>query len=375
MRVVIAVLLLASSLSAQEPQRDYRWYFQQGEEAAKRKDPSAAIASFEKALELNTKPVNRPWYMYLLARQNALAGSRPEAVRWLARLWDDGVESLMVSYAEFDPAFDEVRKTPEYAALMKRVASMKVSMKALAGPLHLIEGAGCALVASIGPDGVLLVDSGYEKANRAISAVLGKSPRVIINTHAHEDHVAGNKVLGRNATILAHPNARAEMMKENPLIEGEVSIPAKGAEYLPNITAAAPVTLYFNGEEVRIVPLPSHTSGDLVVLFTRSQVLHMGDDFFPSASGYIFPGETMASFFTAFDPVVAELSDDAWVVVGHEPAVRGRDLKRSYAATKSMRDFVIAQKNEGRSLEAIQEAGAGKNYPAGWLKYFYGQSP
>jgi glyoxylase-like metal-dependent hydrolase (beta-lactamase superfamily II) len=134
-----------------------------------------------------------------------------------------------------------------------------------------------------------------------------------------------------------------------------------------------PLTIHFNGEDILVVPLPSHSSSDVVVFFESSQVLHMGDDYFPRASGFLFPGPSMNDYFAAFDPIVGRLSDDAWVVVGHEAPVRGRDLKASYAATKEMRDFVRQQISTQQDLAANQRNGSEKGYRAGWMKYFYEQ--
>jgi cyclase len=371
MRIWTFILLLVASVAGAQ-ERDYRYYFQQGEEAAKKKDYRAYVDNVAKALELNTARPNRPWYMYHLARGHAFLGDEKQAVVWLENLWNDGVESLMISYVDLDPVFAETRKTPEYAALMKRVSEMKVAITPIAGTVFHLDGAGCNLVASIGPDGVLLVDSGYEKAAPAIRRALESKPvRFIVNTHAHEDHVAGNAYLGEKATVLAHPNARAEMMKENPLIEGEVIVPPKSAKYLPNVLVDSPVTIHLNGEDVRIVPVPSHTNNDLVVWFPASKVLHMGDNYFPGVTKFLYPGENLKAYFAALDPLLASVPDDAYVVSGHQPTVRGKELKEMYAATVELRDFVAERKKKGSALEAVQAEGAGRLYSPGWVKYYY----
>ena len=86
----------------------------------------------------------------------------------------------------------------------------------LAGPLYLMTCDGRAgTVASIGEDGVLLVDTGFTRTAEdqlaAIRKLTDREIRYIINTHADGDHVGGNALLGQRAAILAHPRVRERM--------------------------------------------------------------------------------------------------------------------------------------------------------------------
>ena len=55
------------------------------------------------------------------------------------------------------------------------------------------------LTASIGSDGVLLVDSGFASMGNRISAKVkelgGSRVKVVINTHWHGDHTGGNETV------------------------------------------------------------------------------------------------------------------------------------------------------------------------------------
>ena len=75
----------------------------------------------------------------------------------------------------------------------------------------MLDGSGGNLVASIGDDGVLLIDADYAPWVEAHAAAIAgidpdaASPRFLLNTHWHGDHVGGNDHWGTQGTvIMAH---------------------------------------------------------------------------------------------------------------------------------------------------------------------------
>lgn len=372
--ICVALTASASAQTAAAPPT-WRDEMKAGLAAAKAKDYPAYLAHMEKALELNTRALNRPELMYHAARAAALGGKPSEAVAWLDRLWEDKVESLMISYASIDPAFEEARKLAAWTKLQEKVRRLEVTTVDLAPGIVLLDGAGCALVASIGEDGVLLVDTGYAPASSAIAAALrargeSKPLKFVVNTHHHEDHVAGNVAFSR-ATIIAHPKTREEMAKEQKFLD-EFPVPAKPARALPQLLVEGPTTIHFNGDQVLLVPFPAHSSSDIAVVFRKANVVHMGDNYFPGAQTLIYPGDNVEGFVSAMRIVMRDLPDDARVVSGHAPVVPGSELKKIWGATEKLYELVRAGIDGGDSLEAIKEEGAAAGYRADWIEHFYG---
>jgi cyclase len=149
---------------------------------------------------------------------------------------------------------------------------------------YLIAGAGAHIGAQIGPDGVVLVNTGTQEASSAVLAAireLTREPiRYLINTSADAD------VLGGNATLSNFPTVLGVMAHENVL--RTVSAPTGQVSETP-VEAWPTETffesrryLYLNDEGIEILHLPSaHSDGDLAVFFRRSDVVvagHVLDD-------------------------------------------------------------------------------------------------
>jgi glyoxylase-like metal-dependent hydrolase (beta-lactamase superfamily II) len=177
-------------------------------------------------------------------------------------------------------------------------AEAEVRSRLVQGNVWLINAGFVNVAAQIGPDGVLVVDTGTEAMGEKILAEIkrlaGDKPlRYVVNTHAHADHVGGNVIVSKagrsviagnfapqagaaaanQAKILAHENTQLRMS------ESEGSQPAAPAAALPTDTFfTVRNDLYFNGEAVQLLHQPhAHTDGDIVVYFRKSDVIVTGD--------------------------------------------------------------------------------------------------
>ena len=229
----------------------------------------------------------------------------------------------------------------------------KVEIKdtAVAGNVHLLEGAGGNIGASAGPDGILIVDDEFLPLAEKIDAELGKlsdKPLVyVINTHIHGDHTGGNPYFGKKAKIIASANLRARLAAQTNAVPSA----------LPVITFSHDTSLYFNGEEIKIIAFgPGHTDGDAAVYFTGSKVLHLGDQFVNGRFPYVdvANGGDIKGYLNNIDSILAWVPADTKIIPGHGVVSSVEDLKK-------FRDFVaesiaVVQKDiaAGQPLDQIK---------------------
>ncbi len=163
----------------------------------------------------------------------------------------------------------------------------KVEIKTIpvAGNIYMLQGAGGNIGVSVGPDGLLIVDDQYAPLAEKIKAALKKlgdgKLKFILNTHYHGDHTGSNPAFGPDAPIIAQANTRKRLTAEQQSKFFGWKFPPMVKEGLPVITFEDAVSIFFNGEEIKVIHYPhGHTDGDCVIFFTGSNVVHMGDDFF-----------------------------------------------------------------------------------------------
>ena len=212
------------------------------------------------------------------------------------------------------------------------------------------------ICASAGPDGILLVDNGFEQVAEKITDNLQRirksEIKFIINTHWHQDHTGANHILGRGAPIIAHERTRREMMVEKRYSD-EYVIPASPGEALPNITFKDSLSIHFNDEKIKLIHFPhGHTDGDIVVFFPKSRVICMGDAF----NGHYFPNicGDIEAYAQNMEKLICMLPEDVKVVSGHRETATLNDLKEYHRMLIETTEIVQKRMEAGKSLAEIK---------------------
>ncbi len=202
-------------------------------------------------------------------------------------------------------------------------AVAEVSVRKISGRIvALVVNDFVNLVAMVGPEGVFLVDSGFadEAGNleESLQQLGGRRIRYLVNTHPDYDHVDGNRMLGRDTTILAHANTRRKLRE---LMDSRHEFYKDFTETsLPVATFDETVTIFFDSEEIRLVPLiGGHTDGDIVVYFETENVAYLGDivifDSFPVVK--LDMGGDVQQLVANVEALARLLPSDVKLIVGH----------------------------------------------------------
>ena len=243
----------------------------------------------------------------------------------------------------------------------------KVQMKVtkVAGNVYMLEGEGGNIGASIGEDGIVVIDDQYaplaERIQAALKNITDKPVRFIINTHFHEDHTGANAYFQKQAPIIAQDNVRKRLESGGAAGNGgSVHFDAKPQplEALPILTFDHEVTVHLNGEDIRALYFPAgHTDGDSIIFFSKSNVVHMGDDF----GIYGFPfidvdsGGSINGMIDAVEKVIAMLPPDAKVIPGHGPVSSVDDMRAYVTLLKDTREVVQKALEQGKTLDQMRQ--------------------
>lgn len=238
------------------------------------------------------------------------------------------------------------------AAGARAAEPAKIVAEPVTGGIHMLRVPDAAnIVVSVGDDGIVMVDDGDASiADAVLAALKGLSTqplRYVINTHVHSDHTGGNDRFGKLAPVIAHRNVRDRM------INGPETRPA---EALPTMTFESEIELIFNGEPVRLLKLPAgHTDGDVVVFFTRSNVIAMGDVFMSPAASFVdrSNGGTIVGLISALEFVLPRIPADARVIPGHGDVSSRADVVRGLEVLKEMKVIVEAAVAASKTQEQL----------------------
>lgn len=266
------------------------------------------------------------------------------------------------------------------------------------GHIYMLAGAGGNITLSVGPDGVLMVDSGLaQDAERVLAAInqlsqqldregqpLKSYPppkpiRFIINTHVHADHTGGNGMLGKagktftggnvtgeiadaaeGAAILAHENVLNRMSAPTGTQSPTPSDSWPTETYYKDFLK---LSHFFNGEGVRLMHMPNaHTDGDTMVYFRGSDVLSTGDIFVTSSYPFIDleRGGSVQGILNAMNDIldltISEFRTEGGtlIVPGHGRVCDTADVAYYRDMVTIVRDRVQASIKKGMTLEQVK---------------------
>lgn len=255
---------------------------------------------------------------------------------------------------------------------------------------------GPHLVASVGPDGVFLVDNHFSPAifstlieNKLAELSGGADLEYIVNTHYHPDHNGGNGYfIGQGVPVIAHENVRTRMADGTTalgLVEPGVlfEMPPRPDGDLPTQTFTEDFELPFNGQTVEISHAPrSHTDGDGVVYFATSKVLAVGDLVWPDEFPYvdILNDGSALGLADAIGDLIARMPEDVQIVSGHGRNLTLADLRAYHDMLLATIETVRGPWEAGQSLSEIQAMGLGAEWAswasdlvpeATWIEYIF----
>ena len=246
-------------------------------------------------------------------------------------------------------------------------SKVEIKVTKVSGNIYMLEGAGGNIAASIGEDGIVIVDDQFaplaEKIQAALKGVTDKPVRFIINTHYHGDHTGGNEPFSNaGSTVIAQDNVRKRLESGGTAGNGgsikmEIKPAPKAA--LPIITFENDVTVHLNGEDIRALHFPAgHTDGDAIIFFPKNNVVHMGDDFVRYGFPFIdvASGGSVQGMISAMEKATAMLPADVKVIPGHGALSNLDDVRAFVKMLKETSAVVQKAVDRHQTLEQMKAA-------------------
>lgn len=247
-------------------------------------------------------------------------------------------------------------QTMRAAASAAPIQSVKVT-----DTIFLLQGVGGNMVAQIGPDGKLLIDSSMATAAHTLLQVLGKlgaNPlKMLINTCWLFDHTDGNAAMREaGAFIIAQENTRVRLSAPQKIPLLNLSLNAAPNEALPQLTFTDSDKLYFDNDELDLIHAPNaHTDSDIFVHFVNANVIHAGDLYYNGTYPLIYgnSGGTINGLIRGVDQVLETADDKTKIVPGHGPLGNKVTLQKYRDMISIVANRIEKQRIAGQSLDQV----------------------
>src|SRR5208337_4259924 len=247
-------------------------------------------------------------------------------------------------------------------------SKVQIKVTKVSGNIYMLEGEGGNIAASVGEDGIVIVDDQFAPLAEKIQAALkdlkitDKPVRFVINTHYHGDHTGGNEPFATTgSTVIAQDNVRKRLETGGTAGNGgslKMEMKAAPKAALPVITFEHDVTVHLNGEDIRALHFPAgHTDGDAVIFFPKNNVVHMGDDFVRYGFPFIdvASGGSVQGMIAAMEKASAQLPADVKVIPGHGALSNLDDVREFVKMLKETSATVQKAIDQHKTLEQMKQ--------------------
>ncbi len=244
-----------------------------------------------------------------------------------------------------------------------------VTAEKLSDSVYVLFGQGGNIAASVGEDGIYIIDDQFAKLSndikKTISDLKPGSAEFVINTHHHGDHTGGNENFAKaGAHVIAHDNVHKRLEEKH----------GANSDYLPRISFGHDLKLHFNNEHAHVVHYAyAHTDGDSVIFFNNDNIVHMGDIYFNFGSlpfVDVDSGGSVDGILAAVNDVIKQIDERTIVIPGHGPVSDRSGLVTYAKLVKKAKDLMLKAMQNNASLEQVIKADPleelGLEY-AGWL--------
>ena len=219
---------------------------------------------------------------------------------------------------------------------------------------------GGTILFFISTDGIVVVDAQFPDQSKHLITEIKKrstqSFKLLINTHHHSDHTAGNIVYKDIVPhVLAHQNSKINQER----VANEKNIVDQ--QLYPDQTYDTSICQTIGKEDICMHYFGAgHTNGDSFVQFKKANIVHVGDLVFNRRHPFIdrSAGANIASWIKVLDKAIKTFNDKTIFVCGHsgdgyDIVINKEDIKAFRNYLSKLLVFVKGEIKAGKTKEEI----------------------